>query len=383
MSFSSLPTELVLQIIESSVPSTFHSTTYHERQSTLRSLCLISRRFSQIAQPLLWNIIRIRSAPRLDALLESGAANGGLCIVSKIVMDPSFEQSWSSMQISRLVEIGGSLHTLCLFLRYADPIDLTVFSQLPSESPVLRASLGLIRTHRIETCTDLTKLELVNGLFTFSPHAILPKVKSLNIGFRVFDGVKSILDSKALPSLRELVLNDLDVDVDLDELPCQPFVELLSQLEMLLLDFNQRRGIPDCIIPILSRTRFRHLVDHPREFALLRQGIQHLLLEGMKCPSEGSYLGVLKSLTSELKLQDSPFLRSICFDKDVEIPTANLGELDRMHREAVVELFQVLDGKGIEVYHEEVQEFRIDEGNSDEFARVLKILEKKDAEKRE
>jgi len=171
----------------------------------------------------------------------------------------------------------------------------------------------------------------------------------------VSDSVKSILVSKALPSLREIILNDLDEDVDLDELPCQSFVELLSQLEMLLLDFNQRRGIPNCIIPILSRTRFRHLIDHPREFALLRQGIQHLLLEGMKCPSEGSYLEVLKSLTSELKLQDSPFLRSICFDNDVETPSPS-SSFDKIHRDAVVELLQVLEGKGIEVYHEEVRD---------------------------
>ncbi|GAA5828469.1 hypothetical protein JCM5353_006999 [Sporobolomyces roseus] len=251
MSFSSLPTELVRQIIECSVPSTSHLTTHNERQSTLRALCLVSRLFRQIAQPLLWNSIRIRSTHQLDAVMGSGAANGELCIFGKIVLDTGSNQSWSSMQISRLVEIGESLHTLVLASWCADSSDLTVLSQLP----------------------NLTKLVLVNGHFTFSPHTILPKVNSLAVGYRSLEPVKSILDPKALPSLRELVLDDLDDEDGLDELPRQPFVEFLCQLEMLILGFDQRRGIPDCIIPILSQTRFQHIVDHPRDFALLRQGI--------------------------------------------------------------------------------------------------------------
>jgi len=293
-------------------------------------------------------------------------------------MDTRPDQSWSAMQISRLVEIGENLRTLVLSSWCADPIDLTVLSQIPSMCSLFSACMSLIRTHRIQFCIDLTKVELATGRFTFSPDVILPKVKSLDIGRRMFDGVKSILNPKALPSLRELAFVSL---VDLDELPYKPFVELLSQLEMLFLEFDQHRGIPHCIIPILSRTRFNHIVDHPRDFALLQQGIQHLKIVGMDCPSEGTYLEVVTSLTSELKLQDPPCLRSICFDNDVEIPTANL-ELDKMHREAVVELFQVLEGKGIEVYHEEDQGHRIDKGNSDRFARVVKILKKRDKEKR-
>jgi len=224
-------------------------------------------------------------------------------------------------------------------------------------------------------------LELAGGHFPFSPHVILPQINSLEIGYRSLEPVKSILNPKALPSLRELVLDDLDDEDGLDELPRQPFVELLSQLEMLILGFDQRRSIPDCIFPILSRTRFKHIVDHPREFALLRQGVQHLRIEGMDCPLEGSYLDIMKAVTSEIRRQDPPFLRSICFDNDVEIPSPK-SSFEKIHRDAVVELFQVLEEKGIEVYHEEVQGYRIDEGNSDGFARVLEIVEKKDKEKR-
>ncbi|GAA5964820.1 hypothetical protein JCM3765_005791 [Sporobolomyces pararoseus] len=73
MSFSSLPPELVHQIIESTVPYTFHSTTYKERQKTLRFLSLVSKLFRSIAQPLLFEIVSLRLLS--DAKRFSAARN--------------------------------------------------------------------------------------------------------------------------------------------------------------------------------------------------------------------------------------------------------------------------------------------------------------------
>jgi len=70
MSLSSLPTELVRQIIEFSIPSTFHSTTYNERQTILRYLCLVSHRLQQIAQPLLREVVFLTTTRRLGADME-------------------------------------------------------------------------------------------------------------------------------------------------------------------------------------------------------------------------------------------------------------------------------------------------------------------------
>lgn len=53
---SLLPTELLSQIIEATVPHTFRTNTYYERQATLCSLSLVSRRFRAIAQPLLYQV---------------------------------------------------------------------------------------------------------------------------------------------------------------------------------------------------------------------------------------------------------------------------------------------------------------------------------------
>ena len=51
--FSRLPTELLQHIIESTVSSYYHSTTYSERQTVLRSLCLVSSLFQRLSQPVL------------------------------------------------------------------------------------------------------------------------------------------------------------------------------------------------------------------------------------------------------------------------------------------------------------------------------------------
>ncbi|GAA5963861.1 hypothetical protein JCM3765_004043 [Sporobolomyces pararoseus] len=77
MSFSSLPPELVHQVIESTVPHTFHSTTYEERQQTLCSLSLVSKLFHLITQPLLLGIVVLRDlrvAGKLPTTRASGSA---------------------------------------------------------------------------------------------------------------------------------------------------------------------------------------------------------------------------------------------------------------------------------------------------------------------
>ena len=52
-SLPQLPVELLRQIIEQSVPSYYHSLTYGDRQLALQNLCLASRLFREIAQPIL------------------------------------------------------------------------------------------------------------------------------------------------------------------------------------------------------------------------------------------------------------------------------------------------------------------------------------------
>ncbi|GAA5977699.1 hypothetical protein JCM5350_002323 [Sporobolomyces pararoseus] len=77
MSFSSLPPELVHQIIESTVPHTFHSTTYRDRQQNLRHLSLVSRLFRSIAQPFLFKIVKWRRLDYARKLAGTRSSQGG------------------------------------------------------------------------------------------------------------------------------------------------------------------------------------------------------------------------------------------------------------------------------------------------------------------
>jgi len=70
-----LPVELLRQIIEQSVPSHYHSSTYSQRQLILRNVCLTCRLFRQIAQPLLEQFDQFR-------LLGKGVYDSETCDIS-------------------------------------------------------------------------------------------------------------------------------------------------------------------------------------------------------------------------------------------------------------------------------------------------------------
>ncbi|GAA5984669.1 hypothetical protein JCM5350_008175 [Sporobolomyces pararoseus] len=78
MSFSSLPPELVHQIIASTVPHTFHSRTYHERQRILCRLSLVSKLFRSIAQRLLFEIVRLPGLKAAEELPGNRALEGNV-----------------------------------------------------------------------------------------------------------------------------------------------------------------------------------------------------------------------------------------------------------------------------------------------------------------
>lgn len=74
MSLDSLPPEIHRLIVEATVPSSYRSATYDDRQQTLYNLCLVSRQFRQFARPLLFEIVGITSEDVLQQLLESLSA---------------------------------------------------------------------------------------------------------------------------------------------------------------------------------------------------------------------------------------------------------------------------------------------------------------------
>jgi len=74
--FSTLPTELIQSIVESTVPLHYHSRTYPSRQSTLRSLCLVSKLFREIARPLLSAVVKLNSSRSFKSWKASRGGGG-------------------------------------------------------------------------------------------------------------------------------------------------------------------------------------------------------------------------------------------------------------------------------------------------------------------
>jgi len=97
MSFSSLPTELVRQIIESSVPSTFQITSYADRQSSLTTLCLVSHRFYEVARSILREVVKISKKAKMESVMELARVAGWGLSVRELVLwiRPSSFSSYS------------------------------------------------------------------------------------------------------------------------------------------------------------------------------------------------------------------------------------------------------------------------------------------------
>ena len=113
MSISSLPTELVRQIIESSVPSAFRFASYDARQSNLRSLCLVSRRFCAVAQPLLLEIVW--ASPRsLKRTLEIMERQGWYNEIIETICSDEVGGGIAQSPFDRLVQNARNLRTLVL-----------------------------------------------------------------------------------------------------------------------------------------------------------------------------------------------------------------------------------------------------------------------------
>ena len=138
MSFSSLPPELVHQIIEMTVPPTFHSTTYNERQKTLRRLSLVSRQFRSIAQPLLFEIAFVMDDDKLKLIL----GDDGKVVARQLVLH-AVPGALSSHSIKDLV--GGAQNLRSSNIRSGDGeiIDIGALSSCKSQLTPLRPIITL------------------------------------------------------------------------------------------------------------------------------------------------------------------------------------------------------------------------------------------------
>lgn len=89
--FPTMPVELLSLIFDLSITHSYHSTTYAGRQRTLRNLCLASKQFRQIARPLLYEIVKVKSQKTFKKILGvlGGPRETGLSVKNLVC------QSWT------------------------------------------------------------------------------------------------------------------------------------------------------------------------------------------------------------------------------------------------------------------------------------------------
>lgn len=156
MSFSSLPIELVRQIIDSTSSTFYLPDTYKIRQNTLRSLCLVSRRFSLFARPLLYELVQIGPPRQLVSILNTVQASAGLTSPTNVVFRDTedLEIDWDFDRLAFLS--GQTIRSLTLEIGVMECLDLCFLELFP----------GLSR-HRLALCVNVYSLRHEQNSFRF------------------------------------------------------------------------------------------------------------------------------------------------------------------------------------------------------------------------
>ncbi|GAA5893807.1 uncharacterized protein JCM6883_003643 [Sporobolomyces salmoneus] len=206
--FSSLPPELVRDIIESTVPHTYHSTTYDARQATLCTLSLVSRQFRAIAQPLLFEIVDLKSEAQLKLLAE---AKDKTWRFKELIVSGQVP----SEAVQALVGRQRGLKT-CNIERFSNckepSIDLSDLVQYP-------------KLHNLQ----------IGGRYNCSIGGPILSLRSLTIDYQCQGSpVVNLLNPKVLPSLRALGLNWFEDPEELRQLAKTNLSQLLPQLEAIV-----------------------------------------------------------------------------------------------------------------------------------------------------
>jgi len=137
MSLSSLPAELVRQIIESATSTLYLPEMYSERQETLCSLCLVSRRFLLLARPILYELVRIGPPRQLDLLLDTVEESAGRTTLSSLVFRDAggLGIDWDFDRLAQLSR--HTLRSLVLEIARMERLDLCFLQFFPGLSRCL------------------------------------------------------------------------------------------------------------------------------------------------------------------------------------------------------------------------------------------------------
>ena len=128
--FSTLPFELVEEIIHCTVPLHYNSSTYRERQRILLPLCLVSRLFCQIAQPFLCSSMQIDTSWRTTRCSGWKRKYLGriLCREFAVVTYARDLEDWKVEQI-----MGTEVFLKVLVIVQCESLDFALLSSAPSK----------------------------------------------------------------------------------------------------------------------------------------------------------------------------------------------------------------------------------------------------------
>lgn len=366
MSFSALPTELVRQIIRSTVPATFHSTTYNERQSTLRSLCLVSRLFRQLAQPCLYEIIWTDSPESLDAAFEALAQEQEGFVLQHLLVTSAEDSAYLPHQFDKLVQHCSGIRSLVLEAEAGDTFELLSLQSLPSPLHFLQSFAMIELTIDVEK--DLSNLQLSGEGFELPAPFVLDKVHTLTLNVGVLEIVATSLGPNHLPSLRNLALLSVYEHEDALQLQTSHFGDLLTQLTTFYTDWELARAAPELFVNHLDRILFHSFGFDLSNFTSLRLPVQNLrVYELFGADSNDPNHAEIEEFIAWIKLGEGVNLLSLYLDSGLQEASRSLKpegsgllrDLQAACRKRSIEI----------VFEQQRDESHIDPSISDEFCR--------------
>ncbi|GAA5984633.1 hypothetical protein JCM5350_008165 [Sporobolomyces pararoseus] len=304
MSFSSLPPELVHQIIESTVPHILHNRTYKERQQTLCRLSLVSRLFRSIAQPLLFEIVKLAIVKGAVKLPRTRASGGSILTHARLWW--LIVKNWNGRmqeEVDRLAESFQVFETArYLTLSF---IDERTFANLLSV-----------------TSSHLTYLQLSSSWFKTTNAILLPSLHNLtlyNVSLELF---RSLVDPSTVPNLRNFAFVDYTEDSvrRLEEPSTSRFLLRLETLHFdvhlwLELDASFRQSVASRTLINTHSHSFRPACRS--EVSIIHARIEGLTFDPLN-PKVKLHTERLDSFASVIKGSSSLSLQSLYLDSSLQ-----------------------------------------------------------------
>ncbi|GAA5963826.1 hypothetical protein JCM3765_004030 [Sporobolomyces pararoseus] len=368
MSFSSLPPELVHQIIESTVPHTFHYKTYHGRQSTLCRLSLVSKHFRSIAQPLLFEIVKFRllsEAKRFSAARNAGV--GGLRELQVATLVISCDDTKDGDEARETIE------------------SLEVFATLRN---ITLANMGNRALQRFLPMTShhLTSLTLSYCLWEEpSERLFLPSLCSLSVLEIPRQLLVTLVDPQTVPNLGNFAF--VNGEGFLEDLRTSKLDQLLPQLNTLNFAasvwLHPQAGSLHSAAP---RTLVDFTLAQTKRLDLSTAHLVHVRLEDTFAADDAFNLDSwiileahLEKWSTLLRNHPSLSLKSIYLDSSLQV----FGSLPTATSEALNALVRVCQERKIDLIFESLPvAFDLEPYLSSEFVRRQKEQRRKEAEGR-